>query len=133
MELACWTHIRRYVGYDLRGKRVEQFCLVGYNAVNSIESQPTIRRDISPLCLAPAFILLLCSAYSSPLMMEVIRYTKISVDFNGLHDVLCQNTALFVTTAVKTSSPVQRAHCCYFVRGIWFVNKGVMWRRKKAS
>jgi hypothetical protein len=48
----------------------EEYILLGYNAVQYVESQRTFRRNISPpssglskLCLSPAFTLVSCSAY----------------------------------------------------------------------
>jgi hypothetical protein len=41
----------------------KEHCLLGYNAVKSVESQG---------CLSPAFTLVSCSDYSSTLKMEAI-------------------------------------------------------------
>jgi hypothetical protein len=71
----------------------EQFNLLEYNTVYSVESQSTFRRTVSPpssgsisqernrLCLPPAFTLVSCSAYSSTLKMEAICSSETSVYF----------------------------------------------------
>jgi hypothetical protein len=70
----------------------EEYHLLGYNAVQSVESQPTFRRNILPpfsgsknkqaeLCLPPAYTLVSCSAYFSTMKMEAICSSETSVDF----------------------------------------------------
>jgi hypothetical protein len=70
----------------------EEYYLLGYNAVQSVEIQPTFRRNISPsflgskykpslLCLPPAFMLLSFSAYTSNLKKEVICSSETSIKF----------------------------------------------------
>jgi hypothetical protein len=49
-------------------KLFEQFNLLGYDAVKSIASRPTFRRNMS--LLAAYFMLVFCMAYSSALKME---------------------------------------------------------------
>jgi hypothetical protein len=64
--------------------RDEELYLLRYEAVWSVESQPTFRRNISPpaeLCLPAAFTLVFCPAYFSTLRMESICYSETSVDF----------------------------------------------------
>jgi hypothetical protein len=77
---------------------VEEYDLMGYNAVQSVESQPTFRRNILP----PALTLLSCSAYFSTLKMEAICSSVTLVDFqwatqryipqdSTLHNHHCEN------------------------------------------
>jgi hypothetical protein len=67
------------------GGGYEEYYLLGYNAVYTVESQPTFRRNISPLssglCLPPAFTLVSWSAYSSTLNLEAICSSETSVNF----------------------------------------------------
>jgi hypothetical protein len=63
----------------------EEFYLLRYNAMWSVKSQPTFRRNMSPpsfrVCLPPAFTPVSCSAYSSILKMEATCSSEKSVDF----------------------------------------------------
>jgi hypothetical protein len=67
----------------------EEYYLVGYNAVQSIESQLTFRRNMWPLSSRcknkpskkPAFTLVSCSAHFSTLKVEAICSSETSVDF----------------------------------------------------
>jgi hypothetical protein len=68
------------------------FHLRGYNAMWSVESQPTFRRNISPL---------------QPWRWRRHDPPKRWLTFNRLLCVISQKTELFVTTAVKTSNPTQ--------------------------
>jgi hypothetical protein len=74
-----------------------------YNAVYSVESQPTFRRNTS--LLATCFTLVSCLDYSATLNMEATCSSETSVDFHGLHGVISQKMELFITTAMKTSDP----------------------------
>jgi hypothetical protein len=56
---------------------IEELCLLRYTAVSSVESQPTFRKHVPP---------------------------QFRLTFNGLHDDICDNIELFVTTAVRTSN-----------------------------
>jgi hypothetical protein len=55
----------------------EKYYLLGYNALQPVESQPTFRKNID---LPPAFTLLSCSVYST-LKMEAICSPEMSIDF----------------------------------------------------
>jgi hypothetical protein len=85
---------------------IEQYCLLWYNAVYSVKSQPTFRRNISPLSswsnkpskISAAFHLL------SRLHLARLIWTwrwrlyvlpKRRVIFNRLHRVISQKTVLF--------------------------------------
>jgi hypothetical protein len=73
----------------------EKHYLLGSNAVESVENQPTFRRDLSPpssgsknklsskpeLCFQPAFTLVSCSADSLTLKMKAICPSETSIDF----------------------------------------------------
>jgi hypothetical protein len=75
----------------------EECYLLGYSAVQSVEIQPTFRKNISPpssgsknkpskkeaweLCLPFSFTLVSCSAYFSSLKMEATRSSETLVDF----------------------------------------------------
>jgi hypothetical protein len=56
---------------------IEEFYLLGYGAMSSIESQPTFLEVVPP---------------------------KRWMTFNGLHGVISQKIELFITTAVRTSN-----------------------------
>jgi hypothetical protein len=58
----------------------EELYLLGFNAVWSLGSQPTFRRNISKLGLPPPFTLASVSTYST-LMMEAICSSERSIDF----------------------------------------------------
>jgi hypothetical protein len=54
------------LGLNFVEVQIEEYHLLGYNAVQSVECQPTSWKNISPpasLCLPPAFTLGSCSAY----------------------------------------------------------------------
>jgi hypothetical protein len=116
-----------------------EYHLLGYNAVYSVESQPTFRWNISPpssettvkaeLCLSPAFTLVSCSAYSSILKMEAISSTEMSVDFqrtarryipedSTLRNKRCENLKpyrILPDTLFATNIVVPSAHVCMSV------------------
>jgi hypothetical protein len=73
--------------------------LMGYNAVQSVESQP------SRALLAACFRLVSFLAYCSTLKMETRCSSETSVVFSRLHGVISQYTELFIKTAVRTSNP----------------------------
>jgi hypothetical protein len=53
-----------------------------YNVAQSVVSEPSFRKDMSPLlCLPPAFTLVSCSASSSTLKIEATYSSETSVDF----------------------------------------------------
>jgi hypothetical protein len=71
----------------------EEYCLLEYNAVKSVESQPTYRFHLPGLRISrarskhkntrllSAFTLIYCSAYSSTLKMEAVCSSETSIDF----------------------------------------------------
>jgi hypothetical protein len=66
----------------------ELFCLLGYNFVYYVESQPTFRRNNSPpYLLSVCFVLVSCMAYSLNLKAKVTS-SETSVHF--LHGVISQ-------------------------------------------
>jgi hypothetical protein len=71
----------------------EDYQLLGYNAVQSVECQPMFRRNISPLSSGRKNKL-----RKKPASMQVA---------SRLHGVISQKLILFITTAVKTSNPTQ--------------------------
>jgi hypothetical protein len=124
----------------------EEYCLLGYNTVWSVENQPAFRRNILPpssgsknkvskkpeLCLPPAFTLVSCSAYSSTLKMEAICSSETSVDFQRttqryipedgtLHNHRCENLKSYIT---KLFSKIWGVHS-----GIWKLLYLEIWRR----
>jgi hypothetical protein len=68
------------VGFEvLTAVDIKTFYLLGYNAVQSVGSQPTFRRkNITPM-LVTCFMFLSCSAYYSTLKMEVTYCSLTSV------------------------------------------------------
>jgi hypothetical protein len=112
----------------------EEYYLLGYNAVQSVESQPTFRRNISPpfsgsnklaACLHAGILLGLFYPEDWTDVPPKRRLTS-----NGLHGVISQTT-LFITTAVRISNPtkwlifctrliLEKNWVCYGVPGpIW--------------
>jgi hypothetical protein len=63
-------------------------CLLRYNVVHSVESQPTFRRNMS-LCLPSTFTLVSCLAYSSTLKVEATcsleTSVRLSTDYTALY------------------------------------------------
>jgi hypothetical protein len=84
----------------------EEYCLLGYNAVQPIESEPTFRRNISE--------------YSSTLKMEAICYSEVSLDI--LHGSISQKIVLFITTAVRTSNPTKSSCLRYYLHNFVFIS-----------
>jgi hypothetical protein len=72
-------------------KEREEYYLLGYSAVYSVESQPMFRRNISP----PS------SGYKNKLNK------KPASTLSGLHGVIFQKMVLFKTIAVRTSKPTK--------------------------
>jgi hypothetical protein len=60
---------------------VEELYLPGYNVKQSVESQPTFRRNMPPPSAAFAFKLVSSSADSSALKMEATYSSETSVEF----------------------------------------------------
>jgi hypothetical protein len=85
-------HVRKICGSHSSGHA--KCYLLRYNTVYSAESQPMFPRNILTPSLGPnelsmwpaVFTLVSCLAYFT-LEVEVIRSSKTSVDFNGLHGV----------------------------------------------
>jgi hypothetical protein len=82
---------------------LEELYLPDSNAMWSVETQPTFRRNMSPP-LPSAFALGSCSAYFSTLRMEVICSSETPIHFNRIHGITSQNMEL-ITNAVRTSGP----------------------------
>jgi hypothetical protein len=93
------------------------------NAVQSVESLPTFRRNISPqICLPPALTLVSCSAYSSTLKMEAICFSVTLVDFQRntrrcipediiLHNHHCENLKPYIIALYCQVSPLPGMVC----------------------
>jgi hypothetical protein len=81
----------------------EEFCLLGYNAVYFVGSQPTFRMNVLACCLRHAGFLLVCLAYSSTERFLPHVPPKRRLTFNELHGVISQEIELFITTAEGTS------------------------------
>jgi hypothetical protein len=73
---------------------VEEFCLLGYNAVYSGENKPTFRRETSP----PS-----SGSNSKPSKKPELYLLPASC----LHVIISQTTWLFIVTAVRTSNSTQ--------------------------
>jgi hypothetical protein len=98
-DLNFWdtlTMMFRILGFHIGG--YEDIYLLEYNAMQSVQSQPTFRRNIwlpssrsknklskkPELCLPPAFTLIPCLVYSSILKVEVTCSSKMSSDFQRI-------------------------------------------------
>jgi hypothetical protein len=55
----------------------KEVCLLGYNAVSSVENQPIFQRNMFSAC----FMWVSCSDFSSTLKLEVTCSSRTSVDF----------------------------------------------------
>jgi hypothetical protein len=75
VKMSISTFLRIYKFWDPWIWKNEENYLLRYNAVYSVESKPTFRRNVSPL----AFTLVYCSAY--PTMKEAICSSETSVHF----------------------------------------------------
>jgi hypothetical protein len=73
---------------------------MGYNAVQSVESQPMFRRNVCYL-LHDDFLLRLIFDPENGRDVSMKR----RLIFNGLYGVMSQNIELFITTAVRSSNP----------------------------
>jgi hypothetical protein len=72
----------------------EEFYLLGYNAVQSVENQTTFRRNIllSSSEFVLCFLLVSCWAYSSTLKMEATCSSETSIDFERTtHQYIAQD------------------------------------------
>jgi hypothetical protein len=85
-------------------KKDEEYHLLGYNALKSVESQPAFRRNISPPSSG------LKNKRTRNQRESTCRYVPLKprLTFNVLHGVISQKTVLFITTAVRTSNPAIR-------------------------
>jgi hypothetical protein len=114
--LLCLIITINCVRFEVLTVVVMQSTIFWDSAMQSIESQLTFRRNISPpssgsknksskLCWPPAFIPVSCWAYSSTLKMKAIFSSEMSVDFQRNHVVISQKMVLCITTTVRTSNP----------------------------
>jgi hypothetical protein len=92
----------------------EEYYLLGNDAVYSVESQPTFRRNISPPSSGSKKLQAACHLRSRWFLAWLIlrpwrwrRYVppKRRLAFNWVHCIISQNIVLFMTTGVKTSNP----------------------------
>jgi hypothetical protein len=94
--------------YENKKKAVmffRKFCLMGYNASYSVESQPTFRRNMSSHLQARNISLGRNQRESR--WRHVPQKRPLAI--NGLHGVVFQKIEFFITTAVRTSNLT-----CYF-------------------
>jgi hypothetical protein len=99
---------------------------LGQNVVQSVESQPTVRRNVSPLssgsknkqrlCSLPA----LCWLFAWLILRSSRWRRRIppnnQLTFNGLHGVISQKIELFIATAVRASNPIYFPECSEVLR-----------------
>jgi hypothetical protein len=117
IHLNAWRR-KRLKSWTLAGNDDnEEHCLLGYNIVQSVESQLTFRMKMWPPFSVskynpskyqggkqpPAFTLVSCSSYSSTLKMEAIFSSEISVNFQ--RTTRCY-ILLFITTGMRASNSI---------------------------
>jgi hypothetical protein len=85
----------------------EEYYLLGYNALQSVESQPMFRRNTFPPLSGS-------KNKSIPVWKQVARQfpPKRRFVFNWIHGVISQKTVLFITTGVRTSNPTTALVLC---------------------
>lgn len=84
----------------------KEFCHPGYNTMQSMESQPAFQSSMSPQSSGEEQTKQVTSMlHAGYLKMTLTCSLETSVNSNGLHSIISQKIDLFVTTAVRTSSP----------------------------
>jgi hypothetical protein len=108
-----YSHVTIYRIFSSRSGGFEQFCLGESNAVYSVESKQTFRRNVSPPCsgsktkprAACHLISRLFLAWLILLLWSRGRHVspKRWLTFNGLHDVTSQRTEVFTPITIGLS------------------------------
>jgi hypothetical protein len=102
----------------------EEPYLLGYNAVSSVENQPTFRRNISPISSGGRIIQAKNQHETGSRFLawfilrpwKFRRYIPPKWKFicNALHGVISRKVELFIPTAVRASNPTNLNYVHYF-------------------
>jgi hypothetical protein len=85
-------------------KVYEEYHLLGYGAVLSVELQPAVV-VIGSICFPPAYLLDLAELFPRPWRWWRYIPLKRRLQLSRLHAVISQKMIPFITTAVETSNP----------------------------
>jgi hypothetical protein len=108
--------------------KLEQFYLLAYNAVYSVESQPTFRMKVSPPSsesknkrgTAGSACHLLSRWFLPRLIFQPWKWRHVPpkrrLTFHRLYVIISQKTEVFITTVVRTSNPKFKFNVLFTLR-----------------